>query len=140
MRKAIGFATITLNTRQYEVEGVTHIDIEQVPNTGFAGTKESRILFWRERDHKDTIFGEVTGKSRWVKLSGIEEGFGKEEIEFLGEGWLEGPEDEHVQSYVVNEKAGWTANQASSMPTPWPPRGDAADPRALRAALGLPGD
>jgi hypothetical protein len=40
MRKAIGLATVTLHTKQYEEDGVTHIDIDQTATGGIKGTTE----------------------------------------------------------------------------------------------------
>ena len=50
------------------------------------------------------------GKSRFVKLEELGAGEGVEEKEWFGAGWETGT-GEWVQSFVVNEKAGWTANQ-----------------------------
>jgi len=43
-RKAIGLATLTLHTKQYEKDGVTHIDIEQTATGGIKGTTEYVIF------------------------------------------------------------------------------------------------
>jgi len=109
-RKAIAWATITLHTKQYTPsDGITHIDIDQTATGGVKGTTENRLLDWTERSHSDYMFGDLKGKSRWVNLDG--EGLDS----FLTEGWLEeeaGPNGEkHVQSWVLNEANGWTAEQ-----------------------------
>ncbi|MCJ1373075.1 hypothetical protein MMC20_004302 [Loxospora ochrophaea] len=106
IRKAVGLATITLQINQYTGDSsVTQIDIDQILTGGLKGTTEKRALNWEWRDHKDGIFGEVKGKSRWVKLAELEE-------EFLREGWLvEGESEEFIQSYVESVGNGWTADQ-----------------------------
>lgn len=110
LRKAIRLATITLTITQYVEPGtnITHIDIAQVATGGIGGTTERRTLDWTIREHKDGIFGECKGKSRWVKLHDLEEGPDKE---WFSQGWLEEDGGEHVQAWVTNEKNGWTAVQ-----------------------------
>ena len=109
LRKAIALATVTLTIKQYTSDdGLTHIDIEQRATGGISGTTENRTLDWEYRDHKDGIFGEVKGKSRWVKLSDVED-----DNEFLKKGWLD-EGDKYVQSYVESVGNGWTANQVRS--------------------------
>ena len=68
-----------------------------------------RALDWTYRPHKDGIFGEVKGKSRWVKVKDLED---DDDKEWLSTGW-DDPEGEHVQSYVESVGNGWTANQVS---------------------------
>ncbi len=101
--------------KQYvDAEGVTHIDTDQTATGGIKGTQELRSLDWTERLHDDHIFGKLTGKSRWVAVGSPE----YEALDgFMREGWLEdgeqaGPNGEsHVNSWVVNEEKGWTAEQ-----------------------------
>jgi len=104
-RKAIGLATITLHTKQYDDEGVTHIDIDQTATGGIKGTTELRTLDWTYRDHTDHIFGELKGRNRWTKID-------NPEIldDFLKEDWLDADGD-FVQTFVDNEKSGWTGEQ-----------------------------
>ena len=91
---------------------MTQIDVSQTGTGGLKGTDEHRILDWSERSHSDRIFGDVTGRTKWVKIpGGFEPGYGAEEAEFLGKDW-EG--DEVVLSWVRNEKAGWSAVQVCS--------------------------
>ncbi|PQE05446.1 lccl domain-containing protein [Rutstroemia sp. NJR-2017a BBW] len=112
-RKAISLATVTLHAKQYTDEnGLTHIDIEQTATGGIKGTTELRTLDWEKRSHEDHLFGKLVGQSRW--LSTLDE----VDDAFLKDGWEEndsensGPNGErHVQSFVVNEEKGWTANQ-----------------------------
>jgi len=111
-RKAISLATVTLHTKQYTGEdGVTHIDIEQTATGGIKGTTELRILDWAERAHEDHIFGSLKGKTRWLNMDTIEDPFQKD-------GWLMGDEEKagpngelFIESFVVNEERGWTADQ-----------------------------
>ncbi|CAF9933273.1 MAG: hypothetical protein HETSPECPRED_008583 [Heterodermia speciosa] len=110
LRKAIAFATITLSITEYTKDGSTHIDISQTATGGVKGTTELRTLDWTFRDHKDGIFGEVKGKSRWVKVEDLED---DDDKKWLSHGWDDGGEGEHVQSYVESVGGGWTANQVS---------------------------
>ncbi|KAL8714824.1 MAG: hypothetical protein Q9220_001337 [cf. Caloplaca sp. 1 TL-2023] len=106
MRRAIALATVTLTVSEYiDSSSTTHIDIDQVATGGITST-ELRTLDWEFREHSDRIFGDVKGKSRWVKLGDLD----KDEEEFLKKGYddLEG---EHVQSYVESKGGGWTADQ-----------------------------
>ena len=113
MRKLISMATVTLTISQYIEKGtnITHIDIQQVATGGISGTTENRTLDWELREHKDGIFGNCKGKSRWVKMTDLEKG---PDREWLTKGWLDENEGEHVQAYVINEEVGWTAEQVSS--------------------------
>lgn len=104
-RKAIGVATITLHVKQYEEEGVTHIDIDQIATGGVKGTAEKRQLTWEQREHYDHVFGQVKGQCRYVKLDQIDD-------EFLKSHWakeMEGAEfiEDNVQS-MTND---WVAHQ-----------------------------
>ena len=65
-------------------------------------------------DHSDRVFGDVKGKSRWVKLSDIDDD------DFLKKGW-DDKEGEHVQGYVESKGGGWTADQVSDyLSSTWP--------------------
>ncbi|TVY14540.1 hypothetical protein LARI1_G006890 [Lachnellula arida] len=115
-RKAIGLATVTLHTKQYTGDdSTTHIDISQTVTGGIQGTTENRVLNWQEREHEDHIFGHLKGRSRWLSSSDYDS-----EITdpFLKAEWLDvdsekgGPSGEiHIESSVVNEEKGWTAQQ-----------------------------
>lgn len=104
-RKLISVATITLNVKHYTEDDTEHIDIEQTATGGIQGTTENRILDWKERPHKDYLFGEVAGQSRRVQLEDVQD-------EFLKKGWLEGEarEDGLVESFVVSVN-GWSVRQ-----------------------------
>jgi len=114
-RKAIAWATITLHVKQYSEAGVVHIDIDQTATGGIKGTTELRVLNWSEKSHKDHLFGEVKGRSRWTDVGA--EGWDALDS-YLKEGWLTGDSEKsgpngevHVQSWVENTKDGWIANQ-----------------------------
>ncbi|KOS22492.1 hypothetical protein ESCO_002331 [Escovopsis weberi] len=102
LRKAISYAPISLDFRQYEGppnEGndgagadasFTHIDIVQ---TVFkvSSTLEPRCLDYVWRARTDKVFGEVEARSRWVTLdelvaAGLDE--------HLAQGWLTGEAEE----------------------------------------------
>ena len=67
---------------------------------------------WAEREHEDHLFGHLKGRSRWLtNLDEISD-------PYLKEGWLDvdsekgGPNGEiHIESSVINEEKGWTAQQ-----------------------------
>jgi hypothetical protein len=92
-------------------EGVTHIDIDQVLTGGIKGTTELRTLDNQWRPHTDHIFGEVRGRSHFVKAgtTSVEE-LDEKDKAFLADNWEEGL-DEVIETYVENEKAGWKAIQ-----------------------------
>ena len=62
------------------------------------------------RPHKDGIFGEVKGKSRWVELENYKSETGKGD-DFLKGGWLVEEGGKMVQSWVESVGGGWTAEQ-----------------------------
>ncbi|KAL8934999.1 MAG: hypothetical protein Q9211_004935 [Gyalolechia sp. 1 TL-2023] len=111
MRRAIALASVTLTVKQYDKDGVTHMDCTQVATGGITSI-ENRTLDWQLRDDTDKVFGDVKGKSRWVKLSDIDDD------DYLKTGYddLEG---EHVQAWTEGKKGGWTANQVSSFEPMW---------------------
>ncbi|KAL9007552.1 MAG: hypothetical protein Q9173_007206, partial [Seirophora scorigena] len=103
LRRAISLSTITLTVKEYTKDDLTHIDIHQVA-TGNIQSTEDRTLDWVFREHSDRIFGDVKGRSRWVKLEDVDDDA------FLKEGWDE-LQGEHVQSWVESKRGGWTADQ-----------------------------
>ena len=109
-RRAISLATVTLYVKHYKDDsGVEHIDIEQKLTGGIPGTTEKRILDWTFREHDDSLYGAVRGKSRRVKLDEIE-------TEFLKKGWLEDTEEHgginaYAQSDTAKSGRSWTADQ-----------------------------
>lgn len=104
-RKAIGLASVTLHIKEYEKDGVTHIDIQQTATGGVKGTTEERHLDWVTGEHTDHVFGKVRGQSRWTKVADLPD-------EFLKTNWLpESLEGEVIESSVESVGGGWTANQ-----------------------------
>ena len=107
-RKLVGLATVTLSISQYKSEdSLTHIDIEVTATGGIKGTTEHRTLDWEVRGHKDQMFGEVKGQSRWIKLAELEDDTGDG---FLKKAWLDEGE-QYIQSSVTRVDGAWTSNQ-----------------------------
>ena len=111
LRKAISYATITLDATHYEdpaPESAFHLDISTTVTGGIKTTVEKRVLDWTYREHADNIFGNLKGRSRLVKLHDVEDDVG-------GDGWIkQGWEEaggEFLESWVKNEEYGWTAHQ-----------------------------
>lgn len=82
-RKALSYATITLQIKEYtgappEAEDankqVRRIDIDQTVTGGIKGTTERRVLDWKNRPHSDHVFGNVVGQSRFVRGSASDGG------------------------------------------------------------------
>ena len=90
-----------------------HIDINQTLTGGVKGTTELRTLDWSERPHEDHLFGKVVGQSRYTPLAAIEDAF-------LAANWDAASISEQgmVESFVVNNEIGWTANQVSRVSSP----------------------
>lgn len=112
MRKAIAFATITLEMTQYADDKGVHIDVEQTATGGIKGTAEHRTLDWQYREHSDHVFGDLKGRSRFSDLSApdITE-------DFLKEDWLQGEEEKAGPNGEINfyndvvAQRGWTGSQ-----------------------------
>lgn len=120
-RKAVGLSTVSLDVKHYSAPPsppadpsgpeVSHVEIEQTGTGGLKGSTEKRCLDFTFRDHSDWLFGNVKGKSKWVKASEIDDAH-------LAKGWLEGDEEatgpdgaSHILSHVESYDAGWTATQ-----------------------------
>jgi len=109
-RRAISMATVTLYVKHYKDEsGVEYIEIDQRLTGGIPGTIEKRILDWTDREHSDSLYGAVVGKSRRVQLDEIEN-------EFLKKGWLQDTEQHgainaYAQSDTPKSGTSWTADQ-----------------------------
>ena len=112
-RSAISLATVTQHIKHFPAPdsspGVYKIDIEQTVTGGFKASPEYRTTDWTERTHNDRIFGELVGRSRYVKPEDIEDAMVGGDKDWFAEGWDE--EGEKVQSWVENREAGWTACQ-----------------------------
>lgn len=77
LRKAIGFATITVHINEYpdsENSKVMHIDSDQTLTGGIKGTTEIRCTDGKERDHRDHIFGHNKGQSFLIRGAKGEDG------------------------------------------------------------------
>ncbi|KAF2013557.1 hypothetical protein BU24DRAFT_494010 [Aaosphaeria arxii CBS 175.79] len=119
-RRAVTLATVHqhLSTTTDAESGARKITIEQFATGGLKGTTETRIFNWTYKDHSDWLFGDVRGKTRTNSLAAIRaENAGnpvlKEDAEYLVTGWLEENQGEGgvIESYVENDKAGWTGWQ-----------------------------
>ncbi|KAB2574046.1 hypothetical protein DBV05_g7327 [Lasiodiplodia theobromae] len=114
VRRAIGFATVTLICKQYKDEnGLEHIDIDQVTSPSLPGksaTPEERVLDWEWRDHENGIFGKVKGRTRRITLADLPD---DEDGMFMKEGWDESTIEggDLIETFVENQDSGWTANQ-----------------------------
>jgi hypothetical protein len=109
---AIKFGTVTLSVKHFKDENaVEHIDIGQTVTGGIPGTREIRMLTWKEQGNNDHVFGYYIGKSRRVPVDQLD-------VAFLKEGWT-ADTIEHglVQSYVESDTAksgtSWIADQVS---------------------------
>ena len=69
MKKAISLADITICIRQQGDGSGTEIVLENSANFGLKGTTERRTLDWVSTVHKDPIWGQVTGRSKYVSAS-----------------------------------------------------------------------
>ncbi|KAF7784622.1 hypothetical protein Agabi119p4_787 [Agaricus bisporus var. burnettii] len=114
-RKAIRYATITLDIKHYRVDSddgtkkIEKIDIVQTLTGGIPGTTENRTLTWEERENNDDLFGPVIGKSRRVKAEELED-------EWLKEGWTEdtyehGVIEAYAKSDTPKSKTTWVGDQ-----------------------------
>jgi hypothetical protein len=109
-RKAIGYATVTLIIK-HKPGPPEEIDIEQILTGGLKGSPEHRVLDNEFRGHSDTIFGEVSGRSRRRKFTDYNDE--DEDDKFLKSGWAQDTLDagELIESHVESPK-GWKATQA----------------------------
>jgi hypothetical protein len=112
-RKVISYATISLDIAHYkDDQSIEHIDIDQNLSPGGISTREERILWWREKEHYDNVFGHVLGKSRRVKdVRGSEL-----EETWLKEGWTNdtyehGVVHSYVESNTPKSGVSWIVNQ-----------------------------
>lgn len=101
--------TVTITIKQYDdEEGLNHLDAEQQLSGGIKSTPEPRTIDWKVRTNHDATLGDVLGRTRVVESKNLEAEFGKDDVAFLGEGW---DSQEQIQSFLKNEKKGWTTNQ-----------------------------
>jgi hypothetical protein len=109
--KAIEFATVTLNIKQYfDDDDATHIDIVQTPTGGIEGSTELRTINGTDLQHFDTTYGHVISNNRWINFADVE-GIDS----FLTEGWEDqifgeapGPDGKHhIYNIISSEEKGW---------------------------------
>ncbi|PGH27344.1 hypothetical protein AJ80_01056 [Polytolypa hystricis UAMH7299] len=138
IRKALAYATVTLDITQTKQGEIVHIDVSQTLTGGIKGTDEHRELDWQPREHTDHVFGSVSGLSRMIRgTTGDDDkvrpavevqtkvGEAKED-EIVGkflrgeiladgvatEGFLAADGNDYwVQSFVTSLDSGWTAEQ-----------------------------
>lgn len=114
---------VQLSIKSYSDKNSTiHIDISSNAS-GLSTTQENRELDWKDRPHKDKIFGSVVGRSRLISSSSTFEpceSYSEADKQFLqGQHLKDGKtssrfkDEESVQSYVKNQDSGhgWTAEQ-----------------------------
>ncbi|KAF2157241.1 hypothetical protein K461DRAFT_317371 [Myriangium duriaei CBS 260.36] len=110
MRKAIKYSAVQLAiTLKDDAQGVTEITIVQTTTGGMENTEE-RWTDWKEREKKDSVFGLVNGKARWVNISEMKD----EWFHKLDQKSIEAAGGEVIQTYT--ESVGlsgkqWTADQ-----------------------------
>ncbi|KAK2732819.1 hypothetical protein FQN55_003920 [Onygenales sp. PD_40] len=136
-RKAISIASVTLKFTQTTVDGVVHVNVDQVLTGGIKGTTETRTLDWAESPHQDHIFGSVIGQNRFVKAAPGPDGKSRPAVEVqtrvggaedesvakflrgeilengdVTEGFLVDEQNENfLQSWVRSQDSGWTGEQ-----------------------------
>ena len=108
VRTAVAYSNVTVTLSQYTDDKGPHLDQDQV-STGGIKNFEDRIMDGALTEKYNWIWGKVLGKSRYVKIEEITDGF-------LREGWSKDCIDgELVEGYVEygTEKAKekWTALQ-----------------------------
>ena len=105
IRQAVAYSTVTVTLKQYSTEdSKRHLDQEQL-STGGIKNFEDRIMDWEPTEKYNWIWGKVNGKSRYTRLSEIEDAF-------LKEGWEKGcVEGEIVEGYAESVTDGWAARQ-----------------------------
>ena len=63
VRQAAAHSTVTATIKQYNKDGIIHLDVNQV-STGNITSSEERILDWEWKEKDDKIWGKVRGKAR----------------------------------------------------------------------------
>ncbi|KAM3445572.1 hypothetical protein NHJ13734_000273 [Beauveria thailandica] len=101
MRKVITMATVTLIvTQTRDASGNVLLDIENKPSGGMPGAVEKRVLNWEPVELNHTLFGNIRGRSRVVRVGELDD-------EWLRGGWEEGTDEvlhfktEHMDSKGV---------------------------------------
>lgn len=101
LRKAIPHAPVYLEISQ---KGSNEYHIDQTTTASIPAIKEEWYLDWEWREQKDAILGKVKSRSRWIKVSELENAAG-----FLTDG-LKG-DDQAVEAIVESLGNGWDARQ-----------------------------
>ncbi|KAK5172158.1 uncharacterized protein LTR77_003796 [Saxophila tyrrhenica] len=104
VRQAVAYSTVTVTLQQYTnpTTGLRHLDQTQT-STGGIRNFEDPIMDWKYTEKENWIWGKVKGRSRYAKLSEVED-------EWMREGWEDG-NAEVVEGYVEGLKDGWSAWQ-----------------------------
>jgi len=109
-RKAIEFATVTLNVKHYkDDDSIEHIDIDQVITANFPGTSENRTLDWIDRHKEDGLFGFVVSKTRRLAVAEIDDAHLRGE--WLADTLRDGAIHSIARSDTEKSHLVWTAEQ-----------------------------
>lgn len=118
IRKAVSFATITGKLSQTQDEHrTTNITIQQTATGGIKGEDERHILNGSVSIHGSAMFGAQSIRSNWLDLKSAKPlSLSGEPLDpYLLDDWLEEEahtgQPGHITVNVVNEKAGWQADQ-----------------------------
>ncbi|KAF2858793.1 hypothetical protein K470DRAFT_265820 [Piedraia hortae CBS 480.64] len=99
VRQAANYSTITVQLKQYtDDKGVEHLDQTQT-STGGITSHEERYINGELLDAENNIWGKVQGKTRYAKVSELDDAF-------LKEGWSQDCLDGEV---IV----GWTQSKSN---------------------------
>lgn len=83
IRMVIARTTLTVAMKQWEEDGVTHLEFQNAIASSLPGSTENFTLNWEPTEFYDHYFGNVRDRARWVKVDDLEE-------DFLRNGWEEG--------------------------------------------------
>ena len=104
---------VHLDVKESEENGAYLVDIDQ--KAGPKSTNEKRHTDWQWRDHYDLLFGNVKGRTRFIKWSEVDD----EELKKAWDnndqdkhGWKKFPEDQELlHCYVESTDSDWIADQ-----------------------------
>ncbi|KAE9566442.1 hypothetical protein CGCF415_v015121 [Colletotrichum fructicola] len=117
LRKAVSYATITGKLSQTQDDkGITSIAIQQTASGGIKGEDEKHKLDGAENIHGSLMFGAQHVRSSWldVKTTNPLSLSGEPLDPYLLQGWLDEEQPGqpgHITVNVINERAGWKADQ-----------------------------
>lgn len=83
-RKILSMVSINLDIKQSLHDGISHVEIGQRAGS-IKGDLDRRVLDQTEQHKKDELFGEVKSRSRWIRLTEVQD-------DFLSQGW---PQDDN---------------------------------------------